>query len=177
MTLRHLTRLAIALLAPLLLQLPLASPAQAEQATISDERDGDLAAKHDIRRVRLVNEKDRLVVRVTVREMKTRNVMLNVKFRDGRGAPHYARVWNNKKYGKGHDVLVQVIAGDPWTSFPCKGLRHRWLPKKDQIVLSLPHSPKNCGGAAYERFKVYTGPWGAGEVRDRVVRRAALSMG
>ena len=176
---RGATKLVTPLLSAILIVALLPGSAQAQQASISDERDGDLAAKYDIRRVTLNSTDRRLKVRVTVRDMSSRNVMLNLRFRDGRGAPHYVRIFRNTQFGEGHDVLVQQDASDPdlWTSYLCRGLRQQWLRKKGQIVLSLPHSAKHCGGGAYDRFKIYTGPWGAGEVSDLVRRRGALTPG
>lgn len=170
-------RLLAALLTALVLVWSGQSSAFAQRATITDGRDGSLAAKYDIRRVVLDSTSRRLKVRVAVRDLRVRDVMLNLKFRDGRGAPHYVRIYRNRVNGEGYDVLVQPNAGDPWVSYVCAGLRQRWMKKKDQIVLSLPHSPKRCGGAAYDRFKVYTGPWGAGAVKDTVGRRRALTPG
>jgi hypothetical protein len=150
------------------------APAQADSRQVKDPRDARLAAKYDIRRVQLINTETRLIVKVTVRKMSSKNVMLNVKALDGRGAPHYARIYRNNINGPGHDVLVQQDAGGPYVSYLCDGLRQRWSKKKRLIVLSLPHNVRDCGGAPLERFQVYTGPWGAGEVRDQVRSPRAL---
>jgi hypothetical protein len=153
------------------------SPAQAQTRHVDDRRDSQLPAKYDIRRVDLTSTTERLVVRVSVRRMSSRNVMLLVTFKDGRGAPHYVRIYRNDVNGEGHDVFVEQVKGQPLVTYSCEGLDQRWLKGKRQIVLSLPHDVEDCGGAAFDRFRIATAPWSGDVERDKVRSDSPLLPG
>ncbi|WP_183097775.1 hypothetical protein [Nocardioides pelophilus] len=166
-------QLLLGVLVTLLLLSGQAAPAQAETRPLRDPRDRSIAARYDMRSVTLNSRETRLVTRVRVRALRIKDVLLVVRFRDGRGAPHRAFVYADGST-RFSEVAVQVNVGDPWTVVPCDGLRQRWSRKSDQIVLSLPHS---CGGAAFNRFRITTGKWGAAHPSDVVRSRATLLPG
>ena len=151
---------------------PATARAQASRVIV-DPVDTTIAARYDLRRVTLDSNRSRLRVTTRLRTVKRSNVTLTVRFKDGRGAPHRVRVWWAQGT-KHHSVQVKINVGDPWRTYPCLGLRQTWRPESKSIVVAVPVAVASCGGGAYDRFHVTTGPAKSATVYDRVSSRRAL---
>lgn len=162
---RLLPRLAAVLLG-LALPLVMVAAAQAATRTVRDGRDPGIPAAQDIRWVRLVNSPAGLAVAVRLGHLRPRSqVSLRVVFRDGRGAPHHVDLTGPRD--RSTRVHVQYNLGEQPTLVECPGLRVRWSVATSRVHVRVPGS---CGGAAYDRFVVRSGPAGS---RVDTVRSAA----